>query len=79
MKKINRESYLVLLIEIKKAKYIYTFVPGNKEMSMLYSILNPITHMIASVTPLVDVQDFKEVYRLLNDSNKPENLEFGKE
>lgn len=72
------ETYLVLLISVADTKYTYTIAESNKELASLINIIDPMTYIVASITPLANIEPYREVYKKLLASKKPDNLEFGK-
>jgi len=77
------DQYLVAILDKSSnadsflGQIMYVIAPSNKALASMLDLLNPETHVIASITPLGNVEDFKDFMSRLSKTTRPEDLNFG--
>ena len=74
----SSESYMVLIYEVATQQYSYVLVESNKALSKMLGAISGEQWIIASITPLANLEPYKDIYKRIIGSTKPDNLEFGK-
>lgn len=74
-----KEQYLVGIADGTRNEIVYTLVPSNREFALLLDTINPELFVIMTVSPLANIEDFKELMTRVVKTNKPNGLHFGDE